>query len=101
VVFSCLSSDFYWDGGYTGNPALAPLYLGTSATDLMVVGINPMERTTVPQTARGIIDRIDEISFNSTFMLELGVPGPRGVDTYFPGRGERPSTRSPPSGAAS
>jgi hypothetical protein len=31
-----------------------------------------MERTTVPQTARGIIDRIDEISFNSTFMLELG-----------------------------
>jgi NTE family protein len=26
----------------------------------------------VPQTARGIIDRIDEISFNSTFMLELG-----------------------------
>ena len=31
-----------------------------------------MERSTVPQTARGIIDRIDEISFNSTFMLELG-----------------------------
>ena len=66
------ADDFYWDGGYTGNPALAPLYLGTSATDLIVVGINPMERTTVPQTARGIIDRIDEISFNSTFMLELG-----------------------------
>ena len=67
-----IGDDFYWDGGYTGNPALAPLYLGTSATDLIVVGINPMERTTVPQTARGIIDRIDEISFNSTFMLELG-----------------------------
>ena len=64
--------DFYWDGGYTGNPALAPLYLGTSATDVIVVGINPIERTTVPRTARGIIDRIDEISFNSTFMLELG-----------------------------
>ena len=67
-----IGDDFYWDGGYTGNPALAPLYLGTNATDLIVVGINPMERTTVPQTARGIIDRIDEISFNSTFMLELG-----------------------------
>jgi NTE family protein len=67
-----IGDDFYWDGGYTGNPALAPLYLGTSATDLIVVGINPMERATVPQTARGIIDRIDEISFNSTFMLELG-----------------------------
>ena len=67
-----IGEDSYWDGGYTGNPALAPLYLGTSATDVIVVGINPIERTTVPQTARGIIDRIDEISFNSTFMLELG-----------------------------
>lgn len=66
-----IGEDFYWDGGYTGNPALAPLYLRTSATDVIVVGINPIERATVPQTARGIIDRIDEISFNSTFMLEL------------------------------
>ena len=66
-----IGEDFYWDGGYTGNPALAPLYLRTNATDLIVVGINPIERATVPQTARGIIDRIDEISFNSTFMLEL------------------------------
>jgi NTE family protein len=67
-----IGEDSYWDGGYTGNPALAPLYLGTSATDVIVVGINPIERTMVPQTARGIVDRIDEISFNSTFMLELG-----------------------------
>ncbi len=67
-----IGEDFYWDGGYSGNPALAPLYLGTSATDLIVVGINPIQRTTVPQTARSIIDRIGEISFNSSFMLELG-----------------------------
>ncbi len=67
-----IGEDFYWDGGYTGNPALAPLYLGTSASDVIVVGINPIERTTVPQTARAINARIDEISFNSTFMLELG-----------------------------
>ena len=65
------AEDLYWDGGYTGNPALAPLYLGTTATDLIVVGINPIVRPDVPRTARGIIDRIDEISFNSTFMLEL------------------------------
>ena len=66
-----IGEDFYWDGGYTGNPALAPLYLRTDATDVIVVGINPIERMTVPQTARAIIDRIDEISFNSTFKLEL------------------------------
>jgi NTE family protein len=66
-----IGEEFYWDGGYTGNPALAPLYLRTQATDVIVVGINPVVRATVPRTARGIIDRIDEISFNSTFMLEL------------------------------
>lgn len=67
-----IGGEAYWDGGYTGNPALAPLYLRTTATDVILVGINPIERTTVPRTARAIIDRIDEISFNSTFMLELG-----------------------------
>jgi NTE family protein len=66
-----IGEDYYWDGGYTGNPALAPLHLGTDATDVIVVGINPIVRATVPQTARGIIDRVDEISFNSTFMLEM------------------------------
>ena len=66
-----IDGEAYWDGGYTGNPALNPLYLRTSATDLVIVGINPLFRDTVPQNARDIINRIDEISFNSTFMLEL------------------------------
>jgi NTE family protein len=66
-----IGEDYFWDGGYTGNPALAPLYLRTQATDMIVVGINPVLRNSVPRTARAIIDRIDEISFNSTFMLEL------------------------------
>lgn len=66
-----IDGDFYWDGGYTGNPALAPLYLRTAATDIIVVGINPLMRMDVPRTARDIINRVDEISFNSTFMLEL------------------------------
>ncbi len=61
-----IGEHFYWDGGYSGNPALAPLYLGTNATDVMVVGINPLERASVPQTARAIGDRVDEISFNSS-----------------------------------
>jgi NTE family protein len=67
-----IGEDLYWDGGYTGNPALAPFYLRTTATDVIVVGINPIERETEPRTARAIIDRIDEISFNSPLMLELG-----------------------------
>jgi NTE family protein len=66
-----IDGEYYWDGGYTGNPALAPLYLGTEATDLIVVGINPIVRSEVPRAARAITDRIGEISFNSSFMGEV------------------------------
>jgi NTE family protein len=66
-----IDGEAYWDGGYTGNPAITPLYQETEATDLFIVGINPLSRDTLPRTARGIADRIDEISFNSSFMLEL------------------------------
>lgn len=66
-----IDGEGYWDGGYTGNPAIEPLYQVTTATDLIVVGINPLSRDTLPRTAREIADRIDEVSFNSSFMLEL------------------------------
>jgi NTE family protein len=66
-----IDGEYYWDGGYTGNPALAPLYLSTQASDLIVIGINPIVRSEVPRTARAITDRIGEISFNSTFMGEV------------------------------
>jgi NTE family protein len=66
-----IGGESYWDGGYTGNPAIEPLYQVTGASDLIVVGINPLSRDRLPRTAREIADRIDEISFNSTFMLEL------------------------------
>jgi NTE family protein len=66
-----IDGEYYWDGGYTGNPALAPLYLGTKATDLIVVGINPIVRAEVPRSARAIIDRVGEISFNASLMDEL------------------------------
>lgn len=67
-----IDGQHYWDGGYTGNPALAPLYLKTRAEDVIIVGINPLLRAEVPRTARAIISRIDEISFNSSFFMELG-----------------------------
>jgi NTE family protein len=67
-----IDGQHYWDGGYIGNPALAPLYLKTTADDVIIIGINPLLRAEVPRTAREIISRIDEISFNSSFFMELG-----------------------------
>lgn len=60
----------YWDGGYTGNPVLFPLYHSESA-DILIVQINPIERKGTPKTSREIFDRISEITFNASLLHEL------------------------------
>ncbi|MFV0292546.1 MAG: patatin-like phospholipase family protein [Paracoccus sp. (in: a-proteobacteria)] len=61
----------YWDGGYSGNPALWPLYHPDLPRDIVVVNINPIRRDHVPTTPAEIADRINEISFNSALLSEL------------------------------
>jgi len=61
----------YWDGGYMGNPAIFPLIYGTQSRDVVIVQINPMYREDIPTTGRDIIDRVGEISFNSSLMREM------------------------------
>ena len=61
----------YWDGGYTGNPALFPLVEETDAHDLMIVQINPMERRELPRTAAEIMNRLNEITFNASLISDI------------------------------
>ncbi len=61
----------FWDGGYTGNPALFPLYRPHLPADVVIVNINPLRREDVPQTPQDIQNRINEISFNSSLLREL------------------------------
>jgi len=61
----------FWDGGYTGNPALFPLFDPDLPDDLVVVNINPLHRDEVPMTPQDITNRINEISFNSSLLREL------------------------------
>lgn len=61
----------YWDGGYMGNPPLFPLFETPSTRDILVVQINPIERPGAPRTSREIIARMNEITFNSSMLLEL------------------------------
>lgn len=70
-----IEGEAYWDGGYTGNPPIGPVLREGRVTDLMIVGINPLVREEVPKSARDIINRVNEISFNSTFWLELTAIG--------------------------
>ena len=64
-------TDAYWDGGYTGNPALFPLYAPELPRDIVIVNINPLLRDIVPETPLDIANRVNEISFNSALMSEL------------------------------
>lgn len=66
-----IDGEDYWDGGYMGNPALFPLFYETDARDVVIVHINPMERPETPKTAPDIMNRINEISFNSSLLKEL------------------------------
>src|ERR1700722_15876107 len=61
----------YWDGGYSGNPTLTPLIRESDARDTILVQINPRERPETPRTASDILNRLNEISFNSPLMKEL------------------------------
>ena len=61
----------YWDGGYAGNPTLTPLVRESDAHDTILVQINPRERLEPPRTAGEILDRLNEVSFNSPLMKEL------------------------------
>ncbi|WP_428698750.1 patatin-like phospholipase family protein [Stappia sp.] len=61
----------YWDGGYMGNPPLFPLFGNTGTPDTVLVQINPVERNETPRTAREILNRLNEITFNSTLLREM------------------------------
>lgn len=63
--------DAFWDGGYTGNPALWPLFDQSLPDDLVIVNINPIEREATPVTPQQIQSRMNEISFNSALLGEL------------------------------
>jgi len=66
-----IDGEFYWDGGYAGNPTITPLVRDCQSHDTILVQINPIKRPTVPTTARDILDRLNEVSFNAPLLKEL------------------------------
>ena len=66
-----VDGEAYWDGGYSGNPPITPLVRETAARDTILVPINPVERAGTPRTAREIINRVNEVSFNASLLKEL------------------------------
>ncbi|HEX5357507.1 MAG TPA: patatin-like phospholipase family protein [Aquabacterium sp.] len=61
----------YWDGGYTGNPALYPLIYNTDLSDVLLVRLTPLRRDDNPTRSIDIIDRLSEITFNASLIGEM------------------------------
>src|ERR1700675_3729392 len=66
-----IDGEAYWDGGYAGNPTITPLVRESDAHDTILVKINPRARPETPRSAGDILNRLNEISFNSPLMKEL------------------------------
>jgi NTE family protein len=66
-----IDGEAYWDGGYSGNPTMTPLVQECISDDTILVGINPVERPGVPKSARDILNRLNEVSFNAVLLKEL------------------------------
>ena len=66
-----IDGESYWDGGYSGNPTITPLVRECTSQDTILVQINPIARTEIPRSARDILNRLNEVSFNSVLLKEL------------------------------
>lgn len=61
----------YWDGGYSANPAVFPLFYHCDSRDVLLVLLNPLQREGTPRTVEEIDTRITELGFSATFMREM------------------------------
>ena len=54
-----------------GNPTMTPLMRECESSDTILVPINPVERPGMPRSARDILNRLNEVSFNAVLLKEL------------------------------
>jgi NTE family protein len=70
-----IDGEAYWDGGFMGNPAIFPVIYGCECKDVLLVHLTPTERAELPTNSRAILNRMQEISFNSSLMREMRAIG--------------------------
>lgn len=70
-----IDGEDYWDGGFSGNPAMVGLLRKLPKCDLIIVRIDPIIRKEMPKTAREVHDRVTELAFNTTYFMELSALG--------------------------
>ncbi len=66
-----IDGEAYWDGGFSGNPAIYPLLYRCQSSDIVIVLLSPLEIEANPTSAEDIRNRTTELSFNAAFLREM------------------------------
>jgi NTE family protein len=66
-----IDDEHYWDGGFSGNPSLSSLIRNTDSSDVVIIQIIPLINEEIPTKVPEIIDRVNEISFNTALIKEI------------------------------
>jgi NTE family protein len=66
-----IDAEPYWDGGFSANPAIFPLFYDCESPDVLLVLLNPLQHEATPRTVHEIDSRIVELSFSAHFMREM------------------------------
>ncbi len=66
-----IDGEFYWDGGFTANPAVYPLVYECDSPDIVLVLLDPLELEAPPRSATEIAGRAMELGFSTTFLREM------------------------------
>ncbi|MGI9378235.1 MAG: patatin-like phospholipase family protein [Methyloligellaceae bacterium] len=66
-----IDGNTYWDGGYSANPDLQSLFSATSARDILIVLLNPLDEPAHPTSSLEIAEVINRITFNQPFLQEM------------------------------
>lgn len=61
----------YWDGGYSANPAVFPLFYECDSSDVLLVLLSPLRHEATPRSVQDIETRVLELAFSSHFMREM------------------------------
>jgi NTE family protein len=68
-----IDGESYWDGGFSGNPPIAPLLFRCRRQDIVMVMLHPASRPSTPTTPTAIWEHMMELAFNSTFLREMNI----------------------------
>jgi NTE family protein len=66
-----IEGELYWDGGYSANPAIYPLFYHCRSPDVVIVLLHPLRLPQDPRTAAEIWNRVTELGFSATFLREM------------------------------